>query len=119
MALDTAKVKTFNALQPSGFTGIAQVPRVVSDVGANFLGYTLHNNDSSARWVQVYFKPAANVTPGTTAADVTVLLGASASVSLIYEHPISVRGLSLSASTTEIGTTAPTAAVTGQIFYKD
>ena len=83
-----------------------------------FLGYTLHNNDSSARWVQVYFREAASVTPGTTAAELTILIGASASVSLIYEHPISVRGLSLSAATTETGTTAPTAAVTGQIFYK-
>ena len=115
---DAYSIKTWNALQTE--TSISSTPRVVSDTQASFVGFLFHNNDASARWVQVFFRSASQVTLGTTPPDFTILIAASGSVAWDFYNPIRQgTGLSLAATTTETGTTAPTAGVTGVIYYKN
>lgn len=121
-AQDFYQFKSFNGLSAGGLTGIGGTVRVVSAVHSDLYGFILHNNDAATRWVRIYYKPSADVTPGTTIPDLTIMLGASQSIALELRNPIrkvgSV-GLAVDAATTETGSTAPTASVTGEILYKE
>ena len=122
---DTKKIFKANALQPiTGGVSATGFDTTVRNIGSGqviLLGYLLHNNDNAARWLQIFFRPASEVILGTTAPDMTVLVGASASLlGSLTDDENNIRqgtGLSVACTTTEIGTTGPTAAMTGSIFY--
>lgn len=122
---DNKKIFKANAIQLNveglSTTGFNTTVRNVGSGQVVFLSYLLHNNDASTRWLQVFFRPASEVTLGTTAPDMTILVGASQSIlGSLTDDESNIRqgtGLSVACTTTETGSTAPTAAMTGSIFY--
>ena len=122
---DQKKVFKANGLQ-SIVAGVSVTGfnTTVRDVGAGkriaFIGYVLNNNDAAARWLQIFFRPATEVVLGTTAPDMTILVGASGSVAWDWQDPIAQgTGFSVACTTTETGASGPTATMTGSIFYVD
>lgn len=121
------KTQQFNALNVAdldahgtAWTGIDGTARSLSINVCAWRGYILHNNVSAARWVQVYCLPAADVVPGTTVPDFTIMLGASASVAWDFYNPIiSEKGFSFTATSTEVGIGSVTTAVTGVLLYAE
>ena len=100
-------------------TGLTSTVRQIAGTQTTFLGFILHNNAATRHWVQVFFRPANQVVLGTTAPDFTIAVGASGDVAWDFYHPIRQgTGLSLACTTTEIGTTTATTAMTGSIYYK-
>jgi|SRR6185503_18101211 len=121
LALDHYNVVAFNATQTNTKrTGISSTPREIKDTQITWAGYLLHNNDASLpSWVQVFFKPAAEVMLGTTGPDFTIKLGAGESIAWDLLNPIRQgTGFTVAGTTTETGSTAPTAPVTGAFFFK-
>lgn len=120
-ALDNVELVTFNALNSDPLRqGISSTARNIANEQITFCGYLLHNNDATLNtWVQVYFKPANQVTVGSTIPDMTIKLTAGVSVAWDFLSPIRQgTGLSIASTTTEIGSTAPTSATTGSILIK-
>ena len=122
---DNKKIFKANALQAivegASATGFNATVRNIGSDQVIFLSYLLHNNDSATRWLQVFFRPASEVVLGTTAPDMTILVGASQSIlGSLTDDESNIRqgtGLSVACTTTETGSTAPTSAMTGSIFY--
>ena len=124
-ASDAYTIKTYNGLVASLDangnieSGLNATVRQVLGSQVSFVGYILHNNDAARRWVQVFFRPASEVVLGTTVPNYTISVGASGSVAWDFYRPIRQgTGLSLACTTTEIGSTGATAAMTGSIYYK-
>jgi hypothetical protein len=122
---DTYDIATFNALQSAVGTGTNNVRtgigvvRAVKNTQGKLCGYVLHNNNAAVRWVQFYFRPASEVIVGTTAPDFTVMIGSSGTVQTTFDEPIlATTGLSVSSTTTEVGTGAVVVDTTGSILYK-
>ena len=114
----TDKIKTvpFNALQPVN-TGITSTVRDVAMENKIWFGYVLHENGAAVAWVQVFYRPASEVTLGTTAPDFTITLSAADSVAYDFRRPIELlSGMSVAGTTTETGSTTAGAAITGQFF---
>ncbi len=122
-AMDEADVISLNGLAPanSPLLGLTNTAFEASAKKTQWLGYVFHNNDAATRWVQVFFKPKAQVTVGETKPDFTILIGSQQSIAWDFVRPIGRvgTGLSFAATTTETGSTAPTARVTGQIILWD
>lgn len=99
-------------------TGLSNSVQSIEESQVALKGWILNNNDASPRWVQVFFKPGASVILGTTPPDLTIQIGASSSVAIDFENTFHEgTGLSAAATTTETGTSAPTARVTGTFLY--
>lgn len=121
LAMDHYNVVAFNATQTNTQrTGMSNSPRQIADYQITWSGYLLHNNDAATvSWVQVFFKPSNEVTLGTTAPDFTIKLGAGESIAWDFLNPIRQgTGFTVAGTTTETGSTAPSAAVTGAFFFK-
>lgn len=121
LAMDHYNVVPFNATQPNPQrSGMSNTPRQVADYQLSFVGYLLHNNDASnPSWVQIFFKPSAEVMLGTTAPDFTVKLGSGESLAWDFLNPVRQgTGFTVAGTTTETGSTAPSSAVTGVFFFK-
>ena len=120
---ETYEIRTFNTKVKdvdrfaNQFTGISATVREIHNKQCAFKGYLFHNNNSARVWIQIFFKPSDEVELGVTAPDLTVSIGATASVAWdMYQPIIFGTGLSIAASDAEVGTTVTTA-VTGTILY--
>lgn len=83
----------------------AQVSAVPVNIGA----YQLLNNAAAPTYLQVFYKLAADVTVGTTAADVVIPLPTSGGATLFFDDGWLTRGpLTLAATTTRTGSTTAT-----------
>ena len=122
---DDKKVFKINSLQSNvdgvSCSGLNATVRNVGLGNVIFMGFMLHNNDAATRWLQVFFKQASDVALGTTPPDMTVMVGSGSSIfgSLGDDNSVirSVEGLSVACTTTETGSTGPTSAMTGSVFY--
>ena len=118
LATDDIIFDPFNGLVLTN-TGIDSTVRDVTLPDNRWLGYVLHENGAAVAWVQVFFKPAAEVTLGTTPPDFTIKLAASDSVAIDFRRPMNVKtrgrtGMSVAGTTLETNaTTVATAAITG------
>lgn len=84
----------------------------VSAVPVEIAAYHILNNDAAIRYVQCFFKLAADVTVGTTVADVVIPLPSSGGATLSMEKGWLTRGaLTLAVTTTRTGSTTGTADV--------
>jgi len=98
---------SFDTFYSASLTGTkAQVSAVPVDIGA----YHMLNNAAAITYVQVFYKLAADVTVGTTVADVVIPLPASGGATLNLEGKgWRTRGpLTLAATTTRTGSTTAT-----------
>lgn len=83
----------------------AQVSATPLSIGA----YQLLNNAAAITYLQVFYKLAADVTVGTTTADVVIPLPASGGATLFFDKGWLTRGpLTLAATTTRTGSTTAT-----------
>ena len=110
---------TFNALQSNvNRRSISGTPIEIYGSQKRFYGYLLNNNDASARWVQIFFRPSSGIVLGTTAPDMTVLMPASGSVALELENPLdATTGITVACTTTEVGATGATSGATGVFLF--
>lgn len=98
---------SFDTFYSASVTGTkAEVSAVPVDIGA----YHLLNNAAAITYVQVFYKLAADVTVGTTVADVVIPLPVSGGATLNFEgQGWRTRGpLTLAATTTRTGSTTAT-----------
>lgn len=101
-------------------TGFTNVVRNIGSGSILWAGYNFINNDAATRFIQIFFRPASEVILGTTLPDDVFLLGSSGTIVHRFNEDEFVtqgRALSISVTTTENGTTGPTNAVTGSIYY--
>lgn len=110
---------TFNALKPPPYTGITNSPITIQFNECRLYGYTLHNNDgAAAAWLQIFFKPANEVTLGTTSPDKTLRIATGGSITDYEMQPWrGARGFTVAATTTETGSTAPGSPMTGEFAF--
>lgn len=112
-----------NALKPEidgvSSAGFNSTVRNIGLGSVVFACINLHNNDGTAAWLQVFFRPADEVVLGTTPPDVTFKFGGNESrTQLFVELPIgSGSRMSVAVTTSETGATGVTSAMTGNIFY--
>ena len=121
LATEEYSTQPLNALV-TGYEGLNSTVRDISTSvkKPRFIGYLLHNHDAAIVYVQVFFKPAVEVILGTDAPDMTIMIGSEESIAWDFYRPIICpRGISMAATTTEVGTTSVTLSVTGEIFFKD
>ena len=101
---------SFDTFYSASVTGTkAEVSAVPVDIGA----YHILNNAAAISYVQVFYKLAADVTVGTTVADVVIPLPASGGATLNFEGKgWRTRGpLTLAVTTTRTGSSTATADV--------
>jgi len=118
---DVYDVVSFNGLDPDLLKqGIAGVPRVISDNQITFGGFSIINNDASVRYLQIFFKPASMVVPGTTKPDLIRLIPASGAVNERGEFVPFRTGTGISAivTTTATGSTGATVAAVGEFYVR-
>lgn len=108
----------FNSLSPNGL--LSNTVTDISTTSVPFLGYLLSNPNASNVFVQVFYAPAADVTLGTTPPDTIIKMGSDGAVAWDFEEPRGKdgSGLSVAATTTATGSTAPGTGVTGTFYYK-
>lgn len=102
---------------------LLNVKQEVSSVAAYLMGYYISNRAGAERFVKIWFKPAASVTVGTTAPDMTIPLAAaqSANLSNMAVLPAGATGITIAATTgiADSDVAAPTANdVVANIFTK-
>lgn len=115
---DSYKEFTINALNPNpSYQSIVATKKELYSDSQKWYGYTLNNNDAAARWVQVFYKPAANVAYGVDMPNRSILIPASGNVTLEMENPVVCPGFTVAAATTETGTSTPTLGVTGTFYF--
>jgi hypothetical protein len=72
-------------------------------------------------YVQFFNQLAANVVLGTTTPFMVIAIAANGSTSIVFAHPAMTQSypaaMSVAATTTPTGSTAPASAVTAAIFY--
>lgn len=68
----------------------------------------IHNDDSAARFVQLFNARSANVTLGTTTPDMVIQVGADSTISINMGEQEFATAFSYAVTTTATGSTGPT-----------
>jgi hypothetical protein len=101
------------------FTALTNSAQVVKGSAGKFGGYYVYNPNSSATYVLVYNVAAASVTVGTTTPKLVFCIPATAGANLEILAGIPFdTAMSIAATTTGGGNTAPTTALEAMIWYK-
>lgn len=114
---------------PIAFTKVRDVTATVSNVspnaanitGYNFWGFEIDNTSNAATaYVQIFNKPASQVTLGTTIADLIYAVNASTSRGFGFgPYVIFQNGLSIAVTTTKNGLTALGSGDDITIYYQE
>lgn len=103
---------------PYSNTALSNTKQEVRDNPSGLCGYNIYNPNSSVTYIQFFDLDADNVTVGTTVPTFTLALPATggvdappASTSLLFS-----KGVTISATTTPTGSTAPSTAVVCTLF---
>lgn len=101
------------------FTALTNTAQVIKGSAGKFGGYYIYNPNSSATYVLVYDVAAASVTVGTTTPKLVFCIPATAgaNLELLAGVPFGT-AMSIAATTTGGGNTAPSTALEVMIFYK-
>ena len=107
----------FNPLTTNGV--LSNTVRNIKSTAGRIFGYLIHNPNGSEAFVQVFYRPSNSVILGTTAPDLIIKVAANGSVAWDFQDPRGVNsiGLSVAATTTDTGSTAPTTGLSGTIFH--
>lgn len=119
-AKETLDTKTYHALGPVGDVGVVSTTvRSIKTSQAKLYGWVVHNPNGAVSWLQVFDRPSTQVMLGTTPPALTVKVGADGSVVQEQVNPVNMSaGLSIAATTTETGSTAPTTGLSVSVLYK-
>lgn len=103
----------------SSQTALSNTKTSVKGSAGNLGGYMLYNSNAAATYVQVFDATTANVTVGTTTPTYVVALPPAAAANVEFTLGIAhANAITIAATTTATGSSAPAAAVTGFILYK-
>lgn len=96
--------------EPRFFAVTNNTVREVSAGKVGVRSFIVHNDDSAARFVQVFNAAAADVTLGTTVADTVWQVAADTTLVIPLEDAVFQTACSFAVTTTRNGSTGPTAA---------
>lgn len=101
------------------YTALTNSAQVIKGSAGKFGGYYIYNPNTAATYVEIYNIAAASVTVGTSTAKLVFCIPASsgANLELLAGIPFDT-AMSIAATTTGGGNTAPSTALEAMIFYK-
>lgn len=100
-------------------TALTNSKIAVKASAGNFGGYMVYNPNASAVFIQVFDVASASVTLGTTAPTYVITLPATAAANVEFSLGIThATAITLAATTTATGLTAPGTALTGFFLFK-
>lgn len=122
LTLSSASVTTLSPrvnLGTSVYSGsVTNTATAVKATTGQLYGYEIHNSNTSAVYIQLFNATAANVTVGTTTPFMSIGIPASTSVRIEYSMGVAFgTAISLAATTTRTGNTAPSNTVDVNITY--
>lgn len=100
------------------YTALTATAQVLKASAGKFFGYYIYNPNTAATYVEIYNIAAASVTVGTSTATLVFCIPASSAANLAL--PIGIpfgTAMSIAATTTGGGNTAPTTALEAMIWY--
>lgn len=100
-------------------TALTNSKVAVKASAGNFGGYMVYNPNSSVSYVQIFDVASGSVTLGTTAPTYVIPLPATAAANVEFTAGINhATAITLAATTTATGSTAPSTALVGFFLYK-
>lgn len=115
----TSTPNTTGGWSVSSQTALSNSKTSVKGSSGNFGGYMFYNPNSSAVYIQVWDVASASVTVGTTAPTYVIPLPATAAANVEFSNGINhATAITVAATTTATGSTAPGTALTGFFLYK-
>lgn len=110
---------TFNATSGDGSTALTATAQQVKATTGTVGGWYIYNPNSSATYVNFYNSTSAGVTVGTTNQQMVICVPATAGANVEFGNGITfATAISISATTTGGGNTAPATALECNVFYK-
>lgn len=110
---------TFNATSGDGSTALTNTAQQVKATAGTVGGWYIYNPNSSATYVNFYNATSASVTVGTTNQQMIIVVPATAGANIEFGNGITfATAISISATTTGGGNTAPASALECNVFYK-
>lgn len=110
---------TANGWSVNSQTGLTNTKVAVKASAGLFGGYMIFNPNSSVIYVQVFDVASASVTLGTTTPTYVIPIPATAGANLEIRNGVThSTAITLAATTTATGSTAPSTALTGFFLYK-
>lgn len=100
------------------YTALTATAQVIKASAGKFGGYYIYNPNAAATYVEIYNIAAASVTVGTSTAKLVFCIPASsgANLEILAGIPFDT-AMSIAATTTGGGNTAPTTALEAMVFY--
>jgi len=100
-------------------TGLTNTKVAVKASAGTFGGYMIYNPNASAVYIQVFDVASGSVTLGTTTPTYVITLPATAGANVEFTNGINhATAITLAATTTATGSTAPGTALTALFLYK-
>lgn len=100
-------------------TALSNTKVAVKASAGSFGGYMLYNPNAAVAYVQVFDVASASVTLGTTAPTYVITVPPAAGANLEFSLGIAhATAITLAATTTATGSTAPASALTGFFLFK-
>lgn len=94
----------------NSFNVVSNAVRQVSANRCHIAEIVIHNDDSAARFLQMFNALSANITVGTTTPDFVAQIAADSTISLNMGGQLFATGFSYAVTTTATGNTGPTSA---------
>lgn len=110
---------TFNATSGDGSTALTATAQQVKATVGTVGGWYIYNPNSAATYVNFYNATSASVTVGTTNQQMVICVPATSGANVEFGNGITfATAISISATTTGGGNTAPATALECNIYYK-
>jgi hypothetical protein len=110
---------TFNATSGDGSTALTNTAQQVKATTGTVGGWYIYNPNATATYVNFYNDTSASVTVGTTNQQMVICVPATAGANVEFGNGITfATAISISATTTGGGNTAPGSALECNVFYK-
>lgn len=110
---------TFNATSGDGSTALTSTAQQVKATVGTVGGWYIYNPNATAMYVNFYNSTSAGVTVGTTNQQMVIVIPATSAANVEFGNGITfATAISISATTTGGGNTAPGTALEANIYYK-
>jgi len=99
-------------------TALSNTKQQVKSSAGNLYGYHFYNSGAVVTYVQIFKLPSASVTVGTTTPDLVLAIVAGGGLDTMGSVPIACgSGITIAATTTPTGSSAPVASILANIEY--
>lgn len=98
---------------------LSSTKQAVRAAAGKLVAWDIYNPNSSVAYVQVFDKAAGDVTVGTTAPDYVITIPATDTARITLANGVlHANAITVAATTTPDGSTAPTTALVASLFHK-